>query len=137
MKELFIDTSFLLGVADPDDQWYEAAMEALVQSGDAQLVTTEEVLIEYLNAMSRSNRTERKHAVDTVIDLLGDPDITVYAQSHETFMQGLDLYRRRLDKSYSLVDCISMRCMKDEGIGEILSADRHFAQEGFVPLMLG
>jgi len=137
MKTVFADTSFWIAWSKQNDQWFEAAIEAFVINQPLHIVTTEEVLSEYLAAMSRAGKTARQVAAARVIDLLDDPDVTVYAQSHETFIQGLELYRRRLDKSYSLVDCISMRCMADQGIREVLTTDRHFTQEGFVPLMLG
>ncbi|MFN0095717.1 MAG: hypothetical protein ACKVVT_13190 [Dehalococcoidia bacterium] len=46
-------------------------------------------------------------------------------------MTGLALYEARLDKGYSLVDCISMVTMRELGITDVLSGDRHFAREGF------
>ncbi len=44
---------------------------------------------------------------------------------------GLQLYRDRPDKRYSLTDCISMQTMRREGLTEVLTNDRHFEQEGF------
>ena len=58
-------------------------------------------------------------------------DIDVALHARETFLDGLELYRSRLDKGYSLTDCISMRIMRREGLTEILTGDRHFEQEGF------
>ena len=52
------------------------------------------------------------------------------------FKGGLALYERRPDKKYSLTDCITMNVMKREGIKEILTNDHHFAQEGFVRLLI-
>ncbi|MCW3095162.1 MAG: putative nucleic acid-binding protein contains domain [Chthonomonadaceae bacterium] len=52
-------------------------------------------------------------------------------------MDGLDLYERRVDKGYSLTDCISMNACRQEAIAEILTSDHHFAQEGFVVLIRG
>jgi hypothetical protein len=43
----------------------------------------------------------------------------------------LALYQSRLDKGYSLTDCISMQTMRREGLTEVLTNDRHFEQEGF------
>ena len=64
-----------------------------------------------------------------------DEDIIVIPQSHDLFIRGLDLYEQRLDKRYSLADCISMVVMRERGIHEILSHDRDFAAEGFVTLI--
>ncbi len=55
----------------------------------------------------------------------------VVPQSRESFVGGLELYRARPDKWYSLVDCISMRTMRREGLTDVLTNDRHFEQEGF------
>lgn len=55
-------------------------------------------------------------------------------QSHQSFLGGLNLYEQRVDKGYSLTDCVSMNTMRKLGIREVLTHDRHFAQEGFVVL---
>jgi predicted nucleic acid-binding protein len=52
-------------------------------------------------------------------------------QIRESFLSGLQLYRDRPDKGYSLTDCISMQTMRREELTEVLTNDRHFEQEGF------
>ena len=54
-----------------------------------------------------------------------------FQQSRGSFLAGLQLYRARPDKGFSLVDCISMQAMRKEGLTEVLTNDRHFEQEGF------
>jgi len=46
------------------------------------------------------------------------------------------LYQNRPDKNWSLTDCISFVVMQEHGITEALTADRHFEQAGFVPLLV-
>ena len=65
-----------------------------------------------------------------------DPNIRVLPQTRNSFLGGPQLYQERPDKEYSLTDCISMQTMRDEGITDILTADRHFEQEGFNALYL-
>ena len=101
----------------------------------ASLVTTEEVLSEFLTAVSAQAERTRRLACRLVHEILTDPAIEVVAQSHESFLAGLELYERRPDKDYSLTDCISMNVMRRKGIREILTNDRHFSQEGFVRLL--
>jgi uncharacterized protein len=62
---------------------------------------------------------------------LENPTVRVIAQTSGTFQTGLTLYRARLDKGYSLTDCISMDAMRSEGIVDVLTSDVHFEQEGF------
>jgi predicted nucleic acid-binding protein len=67
--------------------------------------------------------------------ILDDPTVRVIPQSHDSFQAGFELYRSRPDKGYSLTDCISMQTMRQEGLTEILTGDRHFGQEGFQALL--
>lgn len=98
-------------------------------------MTTEEVLVEYLAAMSGAGRRARQIAVENVRSILEDGDVVALPQSHQTFLDGVSLYALRDDKAYSLVDCISMNVCRDEGIIEALTSDRHFEQEGFIVLI--
>lgn len=52
MKQIFADTSYWVATLDNKDQWFESAMLANTKIGNAELVTTESVLIEVLNYFS-------------------------------------------------------------------------------------
>jgi len=97
----------------------------------SQIVTTDEVLTEYLTFFSTAPESLRREAAESVEGILANPVIRVIPQSRESFLTGLQLYRARPDKGYSLVDCISMQAMRKEGLTEVLTNDRHFEQEGF------
>jgi len=45
------------------------------------------------------------------------------------------LYRNYSDKEWGLTDCISFVVMKEQGIKEALTTDKHFAQAGFRVLL--
>jgi hypothetical protein len=64
-----------------------------------------------------------------------DENWIVIETSHELFEQGVALFSQRPDKSWSLTDCISFVVMEQHGLSEALTADRHFEQAGFVPLL--
>ena len=49
--------------------------------------------------------------------------------------QGFALFSARLDKEWSMTDCISFAVMQREGLNEALTADHHFEQAGFVALL--
>lgn len=53
MKEVFVDTHYWVAIANPNDQWHEAAKSAKRALGDVKLVTTDEVLIEFLSFLSK------------------------------------------------------------------------------------
>lgn len=94
----------------PGDAWADAARSADVS--EALLITTEEVLTEFLTAVSARGEHTRRLACRLVREILNDPDIEVISQSHESFLAGMALYERRPDKQFSLVDCISMNVMR-------------------------
>ena len=133
MRRVFADTLYWLAIFLPGDSWASAARSVDVSA--VLLITTEEVLTEFLAAVSSHGDQTRRLACRLVREILKDPSIEVISQSHESFLGGLALYERRPDKQYSLVDCISMNLMRQKSVHEILSNDRHFAQEGFTPLL--
>jgi predicted nucleic acid-binding protein len=67
--------------------------------------------------------------------MLDDFLVEVVFHTHTAFLQGLEFYESRLDKGYSLTDCISMSLMHERGIQEVLTHDHHFEQEGFTILL--
>ena len=95
------------------------------------VVTTQEVLTEYLNFFSFGPEHLRRNATKALQAILRDPTGRIIPQSDSSFHAGLDLFRARPDKRYSLTDCISMQVMRREGLTAVLTNDRHFEQEGF------
>jgi uncharacterized protein len=45
------------------------------------------------------------------------------------------LFADRVDKEWSLTDCVSFELMRTRGLHDALSADGHFEQAGFTALM--
>jgi uncharacterized protein len=135
MRRVFADTQYWVANANPRDQWHAAVIELESYFADAQIVTTEEVLVEVLAALSGAGRYRRVQASAMVRTILAEDTVLVVAQSHESFADGLELYEARSDKEYSLTDCISMNVCRSQGIIEVLSGDRHFSQEGFATLI--
>jgi len=64
-----------------------------------------------------------------------NPVTTVIPCSSTWFRRGLDRFASRLDKEWSLTDCISFVVMEDNRITEALTDDHHFDQAGFTVLL--
>ena len=47
----------------------------------------------------------------------------------------MDFFEQRRDKEWSLTDCLSFLVMRDEGIAQALTGDKHFEQAGFTALL--
>lgn len=135
MKAVFVDTLYWIAITDPHDQWHEACLGVRKKLGHVRMITTDEILVEYLNSFRRFGKQFRKIAADTTERILSDPNIRVIPQSRDSFRRALAFYADRPDKDYSLTDCVSMTAMKAESIEDVLTSDHHFAQEGFVVLI--
>lgn len=131
MNRFFVDAVHLIALANPSDQWHEDALRMATKTLMNDLVTTEDVLIELLNFYAESGEFMRKKVADLARSILVDPRIEIVARTETTLLEGLELYESRLDKGYSLTDCISMNVCREMEIKDILTKDKHFAQEGF------
>ena len=121
MTPVFVDTAYFVASLDLKDQWSELAVAARGRLAEnVLLVTTDEVLSEVLASFSRTGRRGRELASEAVRQVLASGAMKVVPQSRESFLNGLARYESRLDKSYSLQDCISMNVMEAEGITEVL-----------------
>ena len=131
MRHLFADPFYWVALFSLRDRWHQQALDISRTLGEHHLWTTDEVLTEFLAICSAAGPRLRQRAVTLVRRILTDPRITVQPQTHESFLDGVTLYEQRPDKQYSLTDCISMNAMRQHNIIEVLTHDRHFAQEGF------
>ncbi len=134
MKRVFADSHYWIAIVNPRDQWAEAANSAREQLGEVIIVTTDEVLTEFLAALSKEEHM-RRQAAKMVRAILNNPNVKVVPQTRDSFLKGLTLYENRNDKDYSLTDCISINVMRNESLAEVLTNDRHFGQEGYKVLI--
>jgi uncharacterized protein len=128
----FADSSFILALLNPKDQWHSAA-EAAAAELDEPVTTTQWVLVELGGALSVGvNRVLFLNFVDR---LSKEPQWEVIEASSAWYNRGLELFRVRPDKGWSLTDCLSFVVMRERGITDALTNDHHFAQAGFRVLM--
>jgi len=135
MNELFVDTLHLVALVNPRDQWHLKSVEVETATRNHNLVITEDILTEFLNFYGERGEFMRAKVAAFVREILIDMRVKVIPRNETTFLDALELYESRLDKGYSLTDCISMNTCKTLGITEILTHDRHFEQEGFKILL--
>jgi predicted nucleic acid-binding protein len=132
MRTVFADSFYFFALVNKGDPAHGRAV-AFLQSYRGRMVTTGRVLTEIGDGLARGdNRASFLQTVDT---LRGEPNVSVEACGDELLEQGIDLYRQRPDKEWSLTDCISFVVMQREGITEALTGDHHFEQAGFAALL--
>jgi uncharacterized protein len=131
MRRVFADTLYWIATVKPNDPYEAAARAARQAVGPCIIVTTDEVLYEFVTAFAKSGTILRQKVVRIVHELLDNQSVIVLAQSRESFLSALDRFSNRPDKRYSLTDCSSMNVMDAERIQDVLTNDHHFQQEGF------
>lgn len=133
MRSVFVDTSFYIALFSQRDNHHDSAVALgqMLRSEATTFTTTDAVLVEYLTHVGRFGKTARQIAAADVDRVLADRRVTVLPQSRPLFLRALDLYGARLDKRYSMTDCMSFVVCRDRGIEEVLTADRDFEREGF------
>jgi len=92
MTSVFVDTLYWIAIVLPNDPWRDAAEKAHGAIREAKLVTTDEVLIEFLSSMSKGSAGVRRASVLIVREILTDPKIYVVSQSRKGFMAGISLF---------------------------------------------
>lgn len=128
----FVDTGYLLALARPHDALNQRAL-AWAAAIPGPLVTTEYVLWETLNGLSKPLDRAKAHAL--LEGIFGFSAWTVVAATADLFSEGLALHRQCGDKSWSLTDCISFVVMRQRNLLRALTHDHHFEQAGFEALM--
>jgi predicted nucleic acid-binding protein len=129
---IFVDTVYWLALLNRNDEWHDRAIEWSTRVKEP-LVTTEAVLTEIADALSRADR--RWWAIEAIGSIQRDRAVTCVATSEKLFADGFRLYATRLDKDWSLTDCISFVVMGARRLDRALTADAHFVQAGFRALL--
>jgi len=128
-ERFLLDTFFIQALISQRDSFHQQALAFSPRLRAAAAVwVTEAVLVEVGNALSTSNRlevarfitqcymTRNMHVVSVDTDLLGE---------------AVQLYQARLDKDWGLTDCISFVVMRQQGLTDAVTRDRHFIQAGY------
>jgi len=132
MRTVFADSFYFFALLNDRDLAHERAV-AFPQSYRGRMVTTGWILIELGDGLA--NLANRPAFLATLDTLRADPNITVIGCGDELLEAGINLFRQRPDKYWSLTDCLSFVVMQKEGIAEALTGDKHFEQAGFVALL--
>jgi uncharacterized protein len=128
MSVVFADTSYYLALVNSNDRFHAAACRWTTDFAGTS-VTTAWVIAEVANSMCHASN--RPFFLSLLRDLRTDARVMVIPPTAELFNRGLDLYSRRLDKDWSLTDCISFLVMEDRRLRDAATLDHHFAQAGF------
>jgi len=137
MTEVFLDTSFAIALSSITDQNHARAVKLAnqIETDKTRLVTTRAILLEIGNALSKQKY--RVAAIQLLESLETDPGVEVVLLTNSLYRLAFNLFKKREDKEWGLVDCVSFIVMQERGISDSLTADSHFQQAGFRALLRG
>jgi uncharacterized protein len=132
MTACFADTHYFLALLNPADKAHGAAIR-FTSENRRSVVTTAWVLTELADALA--DPAKRASYLQIVDHLCMNPQVEIVPPTLILFQQGNTLYRQRMDKEWTLTDCISFIVMNERRIRDALTGDRHFEQAGFRALL--
>jgi predicted nucleic acid-binding protein len=133
--DVFADTAYWVALINPRDELHGRAREASAALAGARIVTSEGILTELLNSFAEGRRHLRTAASNAVASLRSSPGVVIVPQTSSGFSEAFRHYRERNDKGWSLTDCSSFPIMRQYGIDDALTHDKHFEQAGFNTLL--
>jgi predicted nucleic acid-binding protein len=132
MKIFFADTFYFVALLNQRDQHHEKAKQ-FRRGLTERLLTTELILIEVADRVAGGRG--RRLIAGLFNDLRQSNDCEVIPSSEALEQGALDLYHKHSDKDWTLTDCTSFVIMRERGISEALTGDRHFKQAGFIAML--
>ena len=139
MKTLFIDSGYFIALASERDLYHERALTLLGEINKMReqnrisFVTTRAVLIEVARHFSKPSVKQK--GILLLDGIERDALVEVIPLSETLYRKGYQLFCERLDKKWSLCDCISFVVMNERGISDALAVDADFEQAGFTLLL--
>jgi len=137
-ERFFVDTSFLLALYNDRDQYHQRALEWNRRVELArQVVLTEAILIEVGDAFGAVDRARATRVIESFLRASEAGGVVrIISVDTALLRRGLQRYSSRRDKDWGLTDCISFVVMREMGLTDALTADRHFVQAGFRAMLL-
>ncbi len=132
MKVVFADAFYFVARLNGRDQHHDRVV-SFSRNFRASILTTEFVLMEVADALAKSECRPRVRGF--VLHLRKAAACEIIPASRELFDRALELYHQYLDKEWTLTDCSSVLVIRERGLTDVLTADRHFEQAGFNALL--
>jgi predicted nucleic acid-binding protein len=133
-RQVFADTSALFPLFAPNDHLKEVCTEVLkdlIEKYDVQIITTTLVKYECLSKLRKFTIEPCKR----LEQLLSTPHFTVETVTTHLETKGLELFWNTPDKDWGIIDCISIRHIREKSIYYVFASDIHFRQAGLFPLI--
>jgi uncharacterized protein len=130
-RPVSLDSNGWIALLNTRESLHPAAVEhwRAMSRAATPVVLTDWIVAETGNGLART--LLRGRFAEVVREMRRAPRFRVVAVKPELMERALLMYSDRAHKTWGLVDCASFIVMKDEGIPQAFTTDRHFEQAGF------
>ncbi len=131
-ESLFVDTSFVIALVNERDEDHRKALALAKKYQHYPLITTDAILLEVENALSRQYKRE---TLEIITHFYTSDNVTIIHLNSLLLQRGIEMFDIYKRQSWDLVDCLSFVVMHELGITEALTSDIHFQQAHFAALL--
>ena len=135
-RDVFVDSGAFHALLVRNDPHHQNAATWLqrIQKERRGLVTTDYIVDETVTLLKARHVSQQ---VPRFFEVLQKSDFLVLEWiGEDRFFTACDFLLKHSDHAWSFTDCTSFVVMKEMEICDALTADRHFHEAGFVPLLL-
>ena len=111
MKNIFVDTSFIIALFNKDDEFHADAVAILQKINGCAFILTQAIILEIGNAFSSNKR--KSAGVKIIKWIESSEEFQIIPYDKDLHKKAFHLYESRIDKDWSLTDCVSFVVMKD------------------------
>ena len=137
MPDLFIDTSGWGNLVDPTQPFHSLASDIYrnARAQQDEIITSSYVIVELVALLASPLRIPRQRIIAFIEGVKQSPFIEIVYVDQTIDDEAWQLFGKRQDKDWSLVDCASFIVMQRRRMVEALTTDHHFEQAGFIRLL--
>lgn len=130
-ETIFVDSFAWIAAINKSDNHHKASLKAIdgLLKKSLKLVTTNYVIIETINALSKADY--RKAVIAFMDKLEKSPSVEIIKITDEIYKNAWTLYQERMDKDWGITDCTSFEVMQMLDIKIAFTNDKHFEQAGY------
>ncbi|MFH0787218.1 MAG: PIN domain-containing protein [Pseudomonadota bacterium] len=130
-EKIFVDTGAWFALADRSDGYHSktVAIFPRILNEFNRLVTTNLVVAESYSLIRRS--LGHQAAIILLEKIEASPRIVKMYSDHQLEIMAGEILRKYSDQNFTYTDAVSFALMKQQGIQEAFSFDRHFTVAGF------
>jgi hypothetical protein len=133
--ETFVDTSGFYALLVAGDDRHAMAEQCLRKAASrrAGFVTTDYVLDETATLLKARGHASLLPRFFSIIE--GSSACRLEWTDSDRFWRAREFLLRHADQPWSFTDCVSFCLMREQGLRDALTKDRHFQQAGFCALL--